>query len=41
VAAARGCALIVAGVAAYGSYEHQRDFARHGAGYGKPGHGAG
>jgi hypothetical protein len=26
----RGCALIVAAVAAYGSYEHQRDFARHG-----------
>jgi hypothetical protein len=26
----RGCALIVAGVAAYGSYEHQRDFALHG-----------
>jgi hypothetical protein len=26
----RGCALIVAAVAAYGSYEHQRDFALHG-----------
>lgn len=26
----RGCALIVASVAAYGSYEHQRDFALHG-----------
>ncbi len=26
----RGCALVVAGVAAYGSYEHQRDFALHG-----------
>jgi hypothetical protein len=26
----RGCALIVAAVAAYGSYQHQRDFARHG-----------
>ncbi len=26
----RGCALIVAGVAAYGSYEHQRNFALHG-----------
>jgi Protein of unknown function (DUF2637) len=26
----RGCAVIVAGVAAYGSYEHQRDFALHG-----------
>jgi hypothetical protein len=26
----RGCALIVAGVAAYGSYEHQREFALHG-----------
>src|SRR5262249_43554120 len=26
----RGCALIVAGVAAYGSYQHQRDFALHG-----------
>jgi hypothetical protein len=25
----RGCALIVAAVAAYGSYEHQRDFALH------------
>jgi hypothetical protein len=26
----RGCALVVAGVAAYGSYEHQRAFALHG-----------
>jgi Protein of unknown function (DUF2637) len=26
----RGCALIVAGVAAYGSYHHQRDFALQG-----------
>jgi len=26
----RGCALIVAGVAAYGSYQHQREFALHG-----------
>lgn len=26
----RGCALIVAAVAAYGSYQHQRDFALHG-----------
>jgi Protein of unknown function (DUF2637) len=26
----RGCALIVASVAAYGSYEHQRGFAQHG-----------
>src|SRR4051812_13707077 len=26
----RGCALIVAAVAAYGSYEHQRAFALHG-----------
>lgn len=26
----RGCALVVAGVAAYASYEHQREFALHG-----------